>query len=131
MVKIERVYAPGACNISAQEGTLRLASGFIGTGLTVAAALAFFAFGVAPAWRLTLFLPAVMAATGFLQATLKFCVNYGMRGVYNVANEVGEISNVAEESKAADRRHAFVILGWSVAIGVVVAIAAFLAPAHF
>jgi len=131
MVKIERVYSPGACNISAQEGTLRLISGYIGTGLTVAGALAFFAFGVAPLWRLTLFLPAVMAASGFLQATLKFCMNYGIRGVYNVANDVGEISNVAEESKAADRRHAFMILGWSVAIGVVVAVAAFLAPAHF
>lgn len=128
MVKIERVYAPGACNISAQEGALRMAGGYIGTGLTVAAALAFFALGVPPLWRLTLFLPATMAASGFLQATLKFCMNYGIRGVYNVANEVGEISKVADESKAVDRRHAFMILGWSVAIGVVVAVGALLAP---
>jgi hypothetical protein len=128
MVKIERVYAPGACNISPQEGAVRLASGFIGTGLTIAAALAFFAFGVAPLWRLTLFLPAVMAATGFLQASLKFCVNYGMRGVYNVANEVGETSQVDDASKAVDRRRALVIIGWASLIGAVVAVGAALVP---
>jgi hypothetical protein len=128
MVKIERVYAPGACNISAQEGTLRLASGYVGIGLTVAAALAFFALGVPPLWRLTLFLPAVMAASGFLQASLKFCVNYGMRGVYNVANEVGETSQVDQASKGADRRRALTILGWSSLIGAVVAVGAALLP---
>jgi len=124
MVQIQRVYAPGACNISREEGQLRLISGYIGTGLTVAAALAFFALGVPKLWRLTLFLPAVMAASGYLQATLKFCVNYGMRGVYNVAREVGDTSEVKGESKAVDRRRALVILGWSALIGAVVAVAA-------
>jgi hypothetical protein len=124
MVKIERVYAPGACNISRQEGLLRLISGLIGTGLTVVAALAFFALGVPPLWRLTLFLPALMGATGFLQSTMKFCVNYGLRGVYNVANEVGETSQVAEASKAVDRRKSFRILSYAVLIAAVVAAAA-------
>jgi hypothetical protein len=131
MVKIERVYAPGACNISAQEGVLRLTSGLIGTGLTIALALALFAFGVPPLWRLTLFLPATMAATGFLQSSLKFCVNYGMRGVYNVAHEVGETTDVAADSKAVDRRRALTIIGWAVAIGAVVAAASLLVPQHF
>ena len=124
MVKIERVYAPGACNISPQEGTLRLVSGFIGVGLTLAAGLAFFALGVPRLWRLTLFLPALMASIGFLQATLKFCVNYGMRGVYNVSAEVGETHDVDASAKAADRRHAWVIVGYGAAIALVVAVAA-------
>ena len=122
MVKIERVYAPGACNISPEEGALRLATGLIGTGLTVAAVLAFLALGVPRAWRLTVFLPAMMAATGYLQASLKFCVNYGLRGVYNIDNELGVTTKTEGEAKAADRRRSLVILGWSAVISAVVAV---------
>lgn len=130
MVKIERVYAPGACNISPQEGTYRLISGLIGTGLTIAAALAFFSMGVPWYWRLTLFFPAMMAASGFLQATMKFCLNYGMRGVYNVTADVGVITQVADENKRTDKRRALVILGYSLAIAAAVAAVGALIPMH-
>jgi RecG-like helicase len=129
MVQIQREYAAGQCNISKEEEALRMAAGWIGAGLTVVAALAFVALHVPAAWRLTLFLPAVMAASGFLQAGMHFCANYGMRGVFNVKNEVGKTQDVEQtEFASKDRAKAFQILGLSVLIGVIVALAGFFLP---
>jgi len=129
MVDIQREYVAGACNISKEEEGLRIAAGWIGTGLTVAAGLAFLALHVPALWRLTLFLPAVMAASGFLQAGMHFCANYGMRGVFNVGNEVGKTQTVEQAEFAnKDRAKAFQILGLSVLIGLVVALTGFFLP---
>ena len=129
MVQIQREYVAGACNISKEEESLRVTAGWIGTGLTVAATLAFLALHVPAVWRLTLFLPAVMAASGFLQAGMHFCANYGMRGVFNVAAEVGTTRKVEQSEFAQkDRAKAWQILGLSVLVGAVVATVGFFLP---
>lgn len=122
MVSIPREYVAGVCNISKEEERLRLASGWMGAGLTLAAALAFAALGVPPLWRLTLFLPAAFGASGFLQAGMHFCAGYGLKGVFNVGPEVGTTRSVAEADAAArDRAKAWQILGLSALIGLVAA----------
>ncbi len=129
MVSIQREYVAGACNISKEEERLRLATGVIGTGLTVAAGLAFVALPVPPLWRLTLFLPSAMAASGFLQAGMHFCANYGMRGVFNLTSDVGATRSVEEKEFARrDRAKAWQILGLSALIAAAVATAAFFLP---
>ena len=129
MIQIQRQYVAGVCNISKEEGSLRLAVGWIGTGLTVAAALAFVALHVPALWRLTLFLPALTAASGFLQASLHFCANYGWRGVFNITSEVGSIRQVGHaESAKRDRAKAVQILTLAVVIGLIVAVAGFFLP---
>ena len=129
MVQIQREYMAGACNISKEEGGLRLVAGWLGTGLTVAATLAFVALGVPALWRLTLLLPAFLAASGFLQAGLHFCANYGLRGVFNVGNDVGVTRSVEQtEFAKKDRAKALQILGLSALIAVVVAVAVYLVP---
>ena len=129
MVQIQREYVAGACNISKEEGTLRLIAGWLGTGLTVAGILVFVALGVPALWRLTLFLPAYLAATGFLQAGMHFCANYGLRGVFNVGNEVGLTRGVEQtEFAKKDRAKALQILGLSALIAAVVAVVGYLLP---
>jgi len=135
MVEIQREYVAGACNISKEEEGLRLVAGWLGSGLTVAAALAFVALGVPAVWRLTLFLPAAMGASGFLQAGMHFCANYGMRGVFNVGADVGMTRTVGEAESAhaaefakKDRAKAFQILGLSALVGVVVAAIGYFLP---
>jgi len=129
MVEIQREYVAGACNISKEEEGLRLTAGWVGTALTVAAAVAFVALGVPAPWRLTLFLPAAMAASGFLQAGMHFCANYGMRGVFNVGAQVGSTQTVGSADFAKkDRAKALQILGLSVLIGAVAAAAGYLLP---
>jgi hypothetical protein len=122
MVEIAREYAPGVCNISKEEESLRRASGWIGAALTVAAAVAFVALGVPPAWRLTLFFPAALSASGFLQAGLHFCAGYAMKGVFNVGAPVGTTTTVEQaDALKKDRAKARLIFGLAALIGAVVA----------
>ena len=81
--------------------------------------------GRAP-WRLLLALPATTAAAGYLQARMRFCFDYGFRGVYNF-EALGHTERVAaEQARAQDRRRALVVALASVAIGLAVALLAML-----
>ena len=120
-------YQPGVCNIGPAEIARRRRAGHIG----LAAALALFAVLVAidaPNWtRLLIAIPAVMAASGYIQARLKFCAGFGSRGVFNFG-EVGPMERVADDAdRARDRTRARQIGAASIAIGLAAGvIAAFL-----
>jgi hypothetical protein len=126
MVEIQREYVAGVCNISKEEEARRLATGWMGLGVAVALEAAFILFNVPAVWRLTLFLPAAGAASGFLQAGMHFCAGYGMKGVFNVAASVGTTSNVEQaEFAAKDKTKAQQILGLTLVIAAAVAAAAY------
>ena len=96
-------YQPGVCNIGPAEIARRRRAGHVG----LVAALALFAVLVAidaPNWtRLLIAIPAVMAASGYIQARLKFCAGFGSRGVFNFG-EVGPMERVADDAdRARDR----------------------------
>jgi hypothetical protein len=129
MVAIERTYAPGVCNISKEEEARRLASGWIGIVVTIVLAAALWFLAAPALWRLTLFFPAALAASGFLQASMHFCAGYGMKGVFNVGAEVGKTQTVEQaEFAAKDRAKARQILGLALAVGVGVAVLALILP---
>lgn len=122
------VYVPGVCNIGPAEIRLRRLSGWVGSGIAVAYLVVAFAFGFAAPWRLLVGLPVALAASGFLQAALRFCANFGMRGLFNVG-ELGAQEEVYQrEYRRKDQRKAVLILGLSALIAGVVALAAFLIP---
>ena len=126
MVTTKNVYVPGVCNIGGAEIRERLRFGWGGLVVTVVLAAAFFVFRVPAPWRFFLFLPATLAAVGFLQAAFRFCANFGMRGVFNFGPEVGKTDTVEQaEFRRKDRAKAFQIVSFSVLIGVVVALAGF------
>jgi hypothetical protein len=121
-------YAPGVCNIGPAEIARRRRAGHVGlaVGLVVLAGLV--AFGAPPAARLILVLPIAAAASGYLQARLRFCAGFGTRGIFNFG-ELGHTEDVVDPvARAADRARASAIIFASLAIGVVVAVAAFLLP---
>jgi hypothetical protein len=69
-----------------------------------------------------------MAASGYLQAWLKFCAGFGSRGIFNFG-QVGETHEVIDtDARARDRSRARQIGLASLAIGVAVAIIAVLLP---
>jgi len=126
MVTTKNVYVPGVCNIGGAEIRERLRFGWGGLVVTVVLAAAFFVFRVPAPWRFFLFLPATLAAVGFLQAAFHFCANFGMRGVFKFGSEVGTTDTVEQaEFRRKDRAKAFQIVSFSVLIGVVVALAGF------
>jgi hypothetical protein len=119
-------YVPGVCNIGPAEIRRRRKGGWVGAGATILLWAAFFIFRVPAPWRLTLFLPAMLGATGFLQAAFHFCAGFGMRGVYNFGPEVGKTETVDQaEFRLKDRRKSLLIFLYSVLIGIATAMAGF------
>ena len=119
-------YIPGVCNIGPAEVGMRRRVGWFGSAATILPWAIFWIFRVPAAWRLFLFLPAAMGATGFLQAAMHFCAGFGIRGVFNFGPEVGKTDSVEQaEFRQKDRRKAGQIGLYSMAIGFAVALAAF------
>ncbi len=120
-------YIPGDCNIGSVEIARRRTVGWIGTVITIVMWALFAFFHMSAPWRLFLFLPATFSASGFIQAYLHFCSGFGMQGVFNFGDELYKTTNVEKkEFKSADKKKAVQIIIYSVAIGVVIALMAFL-----
>ena len=119
-------YLPGGCNIGPAEIARRVRVGHVGVAATVLLAVVLWALDAARPWRLTLALPAAVAAAGYLQARFRFCFDFGFRGVYNVGALGHEQRVAAEEARAADRRRAVVLAAASAGIGLAVALLALL-----
>jgi hypothetical protein len=125
----ESAYVAGSCNIGPDEIARRRWTGHVGTLVTLAG-LGIVAVSEPPALaRLALFLPASVAAAGYIQAASRFCADYGWRGVFNFG-EAGHdrVRSVAdEEARRADRRTAIRIGVASGAVGLAVAVVALFA----
>jgi hypothetical protein len=121
-------YQAGVCNIGPEEIARRRRAGHFGAAITVGLLIGLIALGVPPVFRLVVFLPAAAAASGYLQAWLKFCAGFGRLGVYNFGR-VGPMSPVIDDAaRAADRRKSTRIGIASALIGLVVAVVAVLLP---
>jgi hypothetical protein len=112
-------YEAGRCNIGPQEVARRRMTGHLGLAITAVLFL-ILAWTDAPVWmRLVLFLPAAVGAAGYLQAYLRFCADYGWRGVFNFGQAGHHRTTTVTDEAAmrADRRRAAVIGLSSAAIG--------------
>ncbi|HSI99227.1 MAG TPA: hypothetical protein VLA59_02455 [Patescibacteria group bacterium] len=121
-------YQPGACNIGPAEIRRRRMAGHAGLVASVALMAVLVAVGAPAVLRLLVVLPATLSASGYLQARMRFCANYGWRGIFNLG-EIGDDAEVADRAaRAADRRLALRIGLGSLALGVAAAIVAALLP---
>jgi hypothetical protein len=120
-------YIPGVCNIGPAEIKRRRQAGWMGLSVMILLWIAFFYFHVPAPWRLLLFFPAAMGATGFLQAAMHFCAGFGMQGVFNFGPTVGKTETVEQmEYRQKDQRKAIQIILYSILIGIVAAMAGYL-----
>ena len=122
-------YVAGACNIGPAEIALRRRSGHVGLATTAVLAVALIRSDLPRPWRLTLAIPATLAAAGYLQARSRFCADYGFRGVYNFDRPARrpQAQVPTEQARQQDRRRALQIGATSAAIGVGAAVAAWFA----
>jgi hypothetical protein len=93
-------YVPGLCNIGPAERARRLRQGFAGVVTFAVLAVVLVVTGSGPWSYLVLFLPAYLAAIGFIQAAHRFCVGYGWRGVIGF----GALNQTEAVESDADRR---------------------------
>jgi hypothetical protein len=121
-------YEPGVCNIGPAEIARRRRAGHVGVIATIGLLAILLVLDTPPAARLLLVIPAAVAASGYLQAWLRFCAGFGSRGIVNFG-PLGESESVVDpEARARDRRRARQIGLASLAVGVVVGVAAAIAP---
>ena len=79
----EIIYTPGVCNIGPEEIARRRMVGWVGTVCTIVVAAVLLVLPISFWWRLVVFVPAFVAAAGFIQAQFHFCVGFAKTGVYN------------------------------------------------
>ncbi|HEY6570369.1 MAG TPA: hypothetical protein VIZ22_08775 [Candidatus Limnocylindrales bacterium] len=121
-------YQPGVCNIGPEEIARRRRAGHVGLVATVALFVALVVVGAPPIARLLVALPATIAASGYLQAWLRFCAGFGSRGVFNFG-EVGPTEHVGDaDARRRDRARARQIGGAALLIGVATGIVAVMLP---
>jgi hypothetical protein len=125
---LEGHYKAGSCNIGPAEIARRRMVGHLGLAATIVV-LALLLLLHAPSWaRLILVLTAGGAASGYLQAWLHFCAGFGSRGLYNFGPLGSEEQVVNPADRARDGARSTAIGLASLAIGVVVGVAAVLLP---
>jgi len=121
-------YRPGVCNIGPQEIARRRRAGHAGLVATIALFAILVAVDAPAIARLLVALPAAAAASGYLQAALKFCAGFGSRGTFNFG-EIGATTSVEDATdRARDRRRAGQIGVMCLAVGVAAGVAAALLP---
>jgi hypothetical protein len=126
---MENQYIPGACNIGPAEIRLRKMMGWAGLVVCLILWAILIAFQAPAIWRLTLFLPAVLSAAGFMQARQRFCAAYGLRGEFNMGPNSGRTAPVEQaEFRRQDRQLAARILAVSLLVGFFVAGATYVLP---
>jgi hypothetical protein len=121
-------YQPGVCNIGPAEIARRRRAGHIGLIAAIGLFLALVVIG-APDWtRFLVAIPTIGAASGYIQAHLKFCAGFGAAGVFNFG-ELGPTERVADDAdRGRDRARAFQIGFASFAIGIAVGVLAVAVP---
>ena len=94
------------CNIGPAEIASRRRAGHVGVIATVVLFVVLVAIGAPPIARLLVALPAAVAASGYLQAWLRFCAGFGSRGVFNFG-DVGTTEQVGDaDARRRDRARA-------------------------
>jgi hypothetical protein len=118
---VDGAYQPGVCNIGPMEVARRRMVGHAGLAVTVVVLGTLVAVGAPPLIRLAAGIPAMVSASGYLQARLRFCAGYAQRGIFNFGDSIGDAEAVGgEAARASDRRTARKISLASLAIGVAV-----------
>jgi hypothetical protein len=121
-------YRPGVCNIGPAEIARRRRVGQVGLIVAIIVLVALLAIGAPPLVRIVIALPAAGAASGYLQAWLRFCAGFGSRGIFNFGAIGGTEDVVDPAARARDRARAGQIGIASLAIGIVAGAIAVLLP---
>jgi hypothetical protein len=106
-------YRPGACNIGPYEIARRRRAGQLELGLAAIIAVVLVVVAAPPLVRLVVFPVLAGAIVGFEQARRHFCAGFGFAGIRNFGTRE-DLEHVADPAaKAADRRAALILFGYS------------------
>jgi uncharacterized integral membrane protein len=122
-------YVPGTCNIGPKEIKARRNSAIISALIGIILIILLLALHVGKLWRLFLFIPAASVGVGFQQWYFHFCVNFGLRGVFNFG-DLGKTFTVEQkEYYQKDRAKAWRIISTGILFGIIITILFYILPA--
>ena len=121
-------YIAGSCNIGKGEIRRRQSVALVGLFLVFFLASTILGTEQSRSVRLSIFLPAMIFAVGFIQARKKFCLAYGLAGTFNFG-KLGSITKVQSEAdKKADRKTAINIFVQSALLAAAITLVFFALP---
>lgn len=127
MTQLQNRYIPGVCNIGPAEIRARLVAGWGGLAVTILMVGVFMWLPVPKIARLVLFLPAFVAAIGFFQAAMHFCVGFASAGLFNMDKAQGVTESVDQAAfRKADQKKATRIYLYAIASAGLVSLLAIL-----
>jgi hypothetical protein len=113
-------YQSGVCNIGPSEIRRRQSVALIGAVLTIAATIFLISGHQPKSSRVSIFIPAMIFAVGWIQSRRKFCLAFGFMGTFNFG-KLGELSKVAnKQDLARDRATALGILGQATVLAIAI-----------
>jgi hypothetical protein len=125
---LSQEYIPGTCNIGKGEIRRRQVVALAGAVISATSLIGLLSTDAARSARLSLFIPLMVFAIGFIQSRKKFCLAYGFLGTFNFGG-LGQLSRVADPiAKKADRKTALTILLQSALLALGITLATFLLP---
>jgi hypothetical protein len=125
---LSQEYIPGTCNIGKGEIRRRQVVALAGAVISATSLIGLLSTDSARSARLSLFIPLMVFAIGFIQSRKKFCLAYGFLGTFNFGG-LGQLSRVADPiAKKADRNTALTILLQSALLALGLTLATFLLP---
>ena len=121
-------YVPGTCNIGPAEIKKRRNSAVFSAVVAIAVIVLLELIQADKTWRLILFIPAASFGVGFLQWYNKFCVAFGMKGIFNFG-DIGKTFSVEQkENFQKDRAKAWKMIITGIMFGLLVAIIFYILP---
>jgi amino acid transporter len=121
-------YVPGTCNIGPKEMKKRKVASVISLMLTIVTIVLLLFSHADKTWRLLLFIPLAALIVNLQQWYFHFCVNFGMRGVFNFDNP-GKLDTVEQaEFRRKDRNKAIQMIAVGIFFGLVGALLFYFLP---
>jgi hypothetical protein len=112
-------YIPGVCNIGDAEIRKRTRFGWAGLLAYILLGALLLLIDSDRTVRVVLFFPAFAASLGFLQGYMHFCAYFGLSALFNFGEAGSSPEEIWEEElRAADRKRAWQIIGYSAIIAV-------------
>lgn len=106
-------YQAGKCNIGPSEIHRRYQAALLAGALYLLLAIAFIVTDESQKLRLIAFIPAMGASVGYVQARRRFCLAYGLAGLFNF-DRAGNVKKVVDkDALTADRAYAIKVLALS------------------
>ena len=121
-------YIPGACNIGREEIKRRKMATIFSAILTIAVIVLILTLDANKIWRLLLFIPATSLGVSFQQWYFKFCVAFGIKGVFNFGDIGKTFSIDQKENYRKDRIKALQMIISGAVFGLILALIFYFMP---